>query len=95
MKRRYLECNCLAPEHLLRFYWWEDEDRDNPEWGYLCVETNLSHYLPWYKRIWHAIKYIFGSPCGWGETLIYKENAKELKSIIEDYLKEGEYNEND
>ena len=58
----YFECTCGAPDHTLRFILDLDE---NPAEGWpnlptFYTEVQLSHYQPWYRRIWIGIKYVFG-----------------------------------
>lgn len=52
----YVECKCGSFPHLLRFYVAED--------GSVEVEYLLKGYLPWYKRIYHGIRYILGFDVG-------------------------------
>ena len=89
---KYLECNCEDPEHLLRFYWWKEGVReDDPDWQYLCAQIQMSHYQGFFKRVWAAIKYIFGSRSqGWAEALLLKEQAIELRDICNEYLEDIE-----
>ena len=91
MQIKYLDCECRDSACVVRFNWLTDE-----KYGYLSIETQFKGYLPWYKRIWYAIKYIFigGNYLGWGETLLYKEKVLELKQIIDEYLEENN-NENE
>lgn len=79
MDKFYLECECHAFDHIVRFM----SDDDEPEIMYV-------DYLLWekrniFQRICNAIRYIFngGEPV-WNETLV---NKKELKRLI-DYLEE-------
>jgi len=51
----YYTCLCSSPNHTLRFVL----DKD-PEFPTIYTEIMMSHYQPWYKRIWISIKYIFG-----------------------------------
>ena len=51
----YLECACTSNEHRLVFTL-DPEDEEFP----IYVSTFLHSYYPWYKRIWVAIKYVFG-----------------------------------
>lgn len=51
----YMECDCRDSDHLVRFY-----ADDDPEWRTLGVSVQLSHYLPWWRRILVALDYIFG-----------------------------------
>jgi len=85
METRYLECNCTSCEHILRFGWFKDEK--DPEWQYLYVETQLSPYMGFFRRLWHGIKYILGvGDLSWGETMMFPPEARKLRSILDEYI---------
>jgi hypothetical protein len=67
MEKYYFDCCCHSMEHLLRFTVIKDDDEKFP-WSELFVEIHLSPEVNVFKRIWYAIKYIFGhkSEYGWG-----------------------------
>lgn len=46
-----LECQCSSFQHSVRF------SIDDEGEIYIC--TNLNTWLPWYKRLWQAIVYVF------------------------------------
>lgn len=48
----HFDCRCENFLHSIRFSY-------DPEYGELQVETHLGNWLPWYKRVWLAIKYVF------------------------------------
>lgn len=48
------ECTCLSFNHNVRF----EVDNDD---GRITISIPLNHYLPWWKRVWIGLKYIFGS----------------------------------
>ncbi len=51
----YFECACGSPEHTIRFILDKGERGDFP---LIFCDFYLDQYLPWYKRIWVAIKYV-------------------------------------
>jgi len=54
----YFTCVCGDFDHTLRFVL--DLDRDSEyQFPTIYVECQLNEYMPWYKRILIAIKYIF------------------------------------
>ena len=55
----HLDCCCGSPQHTLRFVLDFDTFGDD-EIPTIYTDVQMAHYLPWYKRIWVAIKYIFG-----------------------------------
>lgn len=60
-----------------------DWDTDFPE---LIVMIQASHFLPWYKRIWPSIKYMFGIPgLHWHDAMIDPKDISKLKNLIEKY----------
>jgi len=88
----YFECRCSTPEHLLRF--WFDDDEEYP-----CVY--ISVFLdsqPWHRRVWAGIKYIMGYKCRYGhfdEFLLRPEDSDRLMSILERLKKAGSGGEGD
>jgi len=56
----YMECACGSTEHLMKFH----IDLDD---GDLCLDVHLANWLPWYKRLYRAIKYLFGYKSKYGD----------------------------
>lgn len=83
--RKLFICKCENTEHQIIFsYIIDDNDREVYMDTYLSPEYNI------FKRIWLAIKYIFGYTSKYGhfdEFIFKKEDAKELQKIV-DYLEE-------
>jgi hypothetical protein len=79
----YFDCICHSPEHTLRFAL--DLDSDDPV---IYTEIFLNQYRSWYKRIWIAIKYIFGYKCKYGHWDCWElkiEDAKRLSEMLVSY----------
>ena len=79
-KHHYVRCECTSAEHTLVFRVWNDE---------IFVETHLSKYLPWYKRVVLAVKYVFGYQCKYGafaEFIWKKPQAQLVRSMLTDWL---------
>lgn len=77
----YVECACTSDEHTLRF------TLDAEEEG-IYTSVYLNTYRQWYKRVWVAIKYIFGYHCihgHWDCTLIDRDNIHQLKTVIQKF----------
>ncbi len=72
----YMECACMSPEHLIKFYV-DVEDGD------VCLDVHLANWIPWYKRIWRAVKYVFGYKSKYGDfdSVILKD--EDVLKIIE------------
>lgn len=85
----HLDCDCFELEHTLRYSYLIDNDIRLSE---VFVHTFLS-LQPWYKRIWHGIKYIFGYKSKYGHfdetTLEYKKVIK-LRDFLTDFITEAE-----
>ena len=58
---RYFECSCESSDHVLRV----SHDPDEEIKSLLYVETHLKN-LSFFKRLWLAIKYIFGFQSKYG-----------------------------
>lgn len=77
----YLECACDSDEHTLRF----TLDKDD---GEIFTSVYLNHWLPWHKRVWLAVRYVFGYRCKYGHwdcTIINREGAKKLRAILDEF----------
>ena len=80
--RELLICKCHSSEHQVIFTWFDDDEE-------VYMEVLLNTEYKWWKRIWVAIKYIFGYKCKYGmfdEVILNKEDVPKLEKIIE-YLK--------
>ena len=76
MKHKYVECDCACDEHRIVFM-----REPNDTWIDMYVTVYLNHYRKWYKRIYIAIKYVFGYKCKYGDfdcTMLNKKDTQEL-----------------
>lgn len=80
--RDYFECVCGIPEHTLRFTSVAEPIFDDD--GEFYVETFLNQYLPWYKRLYVAIKYVFGRPpvSAYDCTILTQDEANKLATLL-------------
>lgn len=76
-KVELFNCGCNTPEHI--FY--VSKYKDEPEFFF---EVQLNNWLPWYKRIYYAIRYVFGGDCGWDETILEPEDTKRLIKFLKE-----------
>jgi hypothetical protein len=60
IKTEYFTCSCHSAEHTVRF------DYDPAE-GELYTTVYLHAYHPWYRRLWLAVKYVFGRNRRYGD----------------------------
>lgn len=78
MQTSYYECQCADPEHTLRFVY-------DPEENELYTEIHLTQYRNMLKRIFMAIKYIFGYKCRYGCFdcwMLKNEDCKGIKNLL-------------
>lgn len=83
----FVLCDCKNPEHQLVLT--ADVDK---EWGsFISVETHLTTYRNIFKRVWVAVKYVFGhrSKYGeWDDVLIDPTEAERIRDYINKFLDE-------
>lgn len=80
-------CQCSSIEHQVIFQYFEDEkDADDKE---VYVSIHLAPERNIFKRIWYAIRYIFGYRCRYGhfEEFIFNKNDAERLQKVVDFLK--------
>ena len=86
MKTHYIECDCGGFGHLARISYFEDDK----EYAYLNMQLN--HYLPWYKRMWYAINYVFGrevDQCNYVENCMSVDARKQLIAFLQESIGEN------
>lgn len=88
---RYIECSCGDSSHVTRFAWWRWEcDPNDTYWDELSVETQMNLQYPWYRRVWLAVKYVFGMQCRyghWHEASFRKTEVEKLVEVCQEYIK--------
>ena len=83
--RYYIECSCGTPDHILCF----DINIEKEEGKEIDIDIAIyftnSYKEPWYRRIKHALRYIFvQEPIVYGSAvLIDEKNIEELEEVIE------------
>ena len=79
----FLECQCFSDEHVLK--WSLDDDSD---WPALYASVFLNQYRNVFKRIWVAVKYVFGYKCRYGHWDCFEMRAKDIgrmKALLDAY----------
>lgn len=74
----HFECDCHSPEHTLRFTL-------DQEYNEIYTEVFLNQYRPWWKRIWIAVKYVFGYKCMYGHFdcfMMQRADAGRLIALV-------------
>lgn len=80
-EEEYVNCECHSPEHTFKISFDKEE-------GELYLQVFLTTWEPWYKRIWPAVKYIFGYKCKYGhfdECIIDKHKSAQLFEIVKKF----------
>jgi hypothetical protein len=92
-KNELFVCDCSDISHNMIFQLWDWGD-EAPD---LNVNVALNHYLPFHKRIWLAIRYVFGFQSRFGhyDTItIRREDLSRLRAILDEYEKKtDEFND--
>ena len=73
-KIKHLDCVCTSPEHTLRFML-DDEE--------LYTEVFLNNPNNFFKRMWIAIKYVFGYKCKYGHFDCFVMKPGDEDKLIE------------
>ena len=77
-QRQYFECDCHSDEHTLSFSWDDEENL-------LYTSVYLNQYRSFLRRIWVAVKYVFGYKSRYGDWdcfLLRREDAKRLEALL-------------
>ncbi len=75
------DCSCGAMHHIMRVSTAMDDDG----WTFCAFEFRLNPYLPWYRRLWVALRYVFGRPgpkCEYDAFILDVEKVGEIISIL-------------
>lgn len=83
---KFLECVCKDNSHLVVIKC-ETWDNNSPE---IHIGYQLNSYLPWYKRIVHAVRYVFGKrndESAWDTTILTEDGIQELEIVLKEYKK--------
>ena len=80
----HFNCRCHSDEHTLKFTLSQYSDSDVDLW------TSIYLFQPqsFLKRIWLALKYVFGSHCGeghWDCVMLNVEDADRLIALLQKY----------
>ena len=89
LENLYIECACTSDEHLVRMTC--DVDNDHPERdSSIFIHVQLTRQS-WYRRIWPAIKYMFGYECKyghWDEAMLNMEQVGKLHMFLHTFGRE-------
>lgn len=77
----YVECDCRDDAHLFKLVY---VPGDNYGVGNVCLSVQMNQYLPWYKRVWQALRYVFGAESRfghWDTTCMEPDRVQALHSF--------------
>lgn len=81
----FFECKCGSDEHTLRF----TLDKEDKE---IYTSVFLNHYDNIFKRLFRAIKYVFGYKCIYGHWdcwIMRDEDVQKLFDMLNDFKGSG------
>lgn len=84
METVHLECDCTSAEHTVRFVL--DDDEVYPH-IYMSVQLSRSHRF--FRRLWMAIKHVFGYECKyghWDEVMLTGPEVEILRDMCDKHL---------
>lgn len=76
------ECSCGSFDHNVRFE--VDEDM-----GHISISVPLNHWLPWWKRLWLAVKYVFKRTERYGHydtVMLSPHDYDRIRALMDDSL---------
>jgi len=88
-EKEYFECECGDMDHILRMCYFKDDV------DFMYVDVHLRQQT-FFKRVWKAIKYVFGRRSAFGdfdEFLWGPREAKRARDMIDKFLEAAESNE--
>jgi hypothetical protein len=87
-KQYIIKCSCGSAEHLIQVSWFPPNKYDDGKEVYIHYSLLKFRLL---KRIWYAIKYVFGYQSrfgGYAEMVLYPEDVEGLIEILQESQKE-------
>lgn len=88
-KEIILKCECRFTEHQIHFSYMLDNELDQNE--FIAIQPYLTTLRNPFKRVWYAIKYVFGYKSRFGafdEVLAYKDDVEKLVEFLKGYLEQ-------
>lgn len=84
IKEIFVDCDCGLLEHMFAFRQWDDDG-----WPTLSLNVHLSTWENPFRRLWTAIKWVFGYRCQygeWDEIVVSPEKAKEIIKFLKEFV---------
>lgn len=86
MKTKYVDCECISPMHVVQFIWFEEDwdKNDKHAYRYIYLHVHTNHFLPWYKRLVYAFRYVFKMERneGYTDVVLGEDKIKEIKDFL-------------
>jgi len=82
---KYVTCDCFSDEHTLRFQYMYSKNEQKIKQHEIYTSVFLNNYNGFFKRLWIAIKYVFGYKCKYGHWDCFiggESKIKELQSFF-------------
>ena len=88
----FIQCECRSQEHIISVMQFNgDHVADDNKLGQCIVSTSMNHYMPWYKRLWTATKFVFGgTDIHYTETIVDVRKLKKIVSELKDERPEAD-----
>ena len=86
MEREFILCDCGCAEHQVLLQYFPDED---DKFKVLYLTIHLVTYMNIFRRLWAALRYVFGYHCRyghWDEIVVTKKTAAEMRDFIDKFL---------
>lgn len=88
IKREYFECMCGSVDHTVALCWIPGSGEERYYDDEVYFEMQLFREANWFKRVWNAMKYVFGRDyrSHWGECVLTKEEAIRMRTLLTDFI---------
>ena len=78
----HFDCDCHLDAHSIRVTYVANEESDG--WPpFYSMHVQMREYLPWYKRVWEAVKYVFIERHGGWDHVIFETDSDEFERLQE------------
>lgn len=87
------ECSCGNWQDFIAVTYsrmdWDEDHGESRLHDSLSFHVQMNHFLPWYKRAWRAILYVFAKDAKWyhwSETLVSHQDAIRMRDLLNEYI---------
>ena len=80
----FLSCECQSTEHtiIVQVFDWGDNLPYKPDF---IVNVQASNYRSFFRRVWAALKYVFGADLIWNDVIVDRKDIPKLQAAIDHY----------